>query len=192
MSREAYRRAGLFGSAAAGISLQVAQHEDPTPTFHYFTVWSAMALCVYGSGVVSRLRPVDALFRAAGSVGAVFSGLVYLIVIAPANGLGHEAHTIAANIVLHLALPTLVVVLHVDHPEWWISPKARAGILALPAAYLAWSLSETAFLGTEPAYVFLDVRATGRLGVLAVVTGATVAYALAACLLARIARHRPR
>jgi hypothetical protein len=182
----------LFSVAVVGITLQLAQHEDATPAYHYFTIWSAAALCVYGSGLLARSRVADSFVRTAGSAGAVFSGLVYLLVLAPVKGLGHEPLTIVANVVLHLVVPSLVVVLHVGHQQWWISPEAIAASLAFPAAYLAWALCVTAFLGIRPAYLFLDSAQVGPVGVFAAVTGAAVAYSLVAWMLSRIVGHRAR
>ena len=189
---ELHRRAALLGVAAAGVTLQLIQHEDATPTYQYFTVWSAATLCVYGSGVLARFHVDDSLLRTAGSTGAVFSALVYLLVLAPATGLGHQALTIIANVVLHVVLPTLVVVLHLGHQRWAISPRAITLALALPVAYLAYSMFTTAVLGLPPAYAFLDAKQVGRPGMLAAVTGAAVAYVLVAWLLSQIVRHRAR
>lgn len=88
--------------------------------------------------------------------------------------MGHERTTVAANLVLHVAVPAVVVGLYAWHRAWAVGPTAIATTMVLPVAYLVWALLETALLGMPPVYIFLDVAKVGVLGVVA----ATVAGAL--------------
>jgi hypothetical protein len=115
-----------------------------------------------------------------------------MLVLAPANGLGHQPLSIAANLVLHLFLPALVVALHLRYQQWCVSREAIAASLAFPATYLAWTVFMTASLGVRPPYLFLDSAKVGLSGVLVAVIATAVVYALAAWVLSRIAGHCAR
>lgn len=185
-----YPRLALLTAAGIGIALQGLQHEDPTPMYRYFTIWSAAVLCLYGSGLLARFRVVDSYVRTAGSAGAVFSALVYLLVIAPVNGFGHEGLTIAANVVLHVMVPIAVLGLYTRHRQWSSPPRMIAASLAFPAGYLAWALLVSTILGTAPVYLFLDADRVGALSVLGVAVGGAMVYSFIAWLLSHIAGHR--
>ncbi|WP_434056484.1 Pr6Pr family membrane protein [Georgenia wangjunii] len=185
-------RVALLGSATSGIVLQIIQGEDPTPTYEYFTIWSAAALVLYGSNLLSRLPAAESYVRNAASAGALLSAVVYLAAIAPVNGMGSEPTTVAANAVLHLVVPVVVILLYASKYDLQFPPRAIVTTLTFPAAYLGWAILTSAVGGAPPVYVFLDVRHVGVLGVLGATLGGSIVYLLVALFLSRLTVRKSR
>lgn len=181
------RRVALFTTAALGLALQMFQREDLTPEHRYFTVWSAVAICLYGSEVLRRAPAANRFIRMSGSTGALLSAVVYLLAIAPANGFGTHSETIAANIVLHVALPIVVIASHRGCPAWSISPKEATYALAFPGAYLLFVIVEALALGTPPVYAFLNPAQVGVAGFGVTLVGTAAAYWFLAFVLGQLA-----
>lgn len=181
-----FQRAILILVTGAGITLQVIQREDSTPSYRYFTIWSTATLFVCSSGALARYPRIERLTRVSTSAGVVFSAVVYLAAIAPVNGLGELPLTIAANLMLHLVSPLVVIALFAKHLDWASTKGERRASLALPGAYLVWA-EICSWLGTSPAYPFLDSTKIGLLGLLGVICGAGALFRLTAWLLSRIA-----
>lgn len=176
-------RTTLFGAAGSGIVLQSVQGEDSTPSYEYFTIWSSVALILYATNLLSRWPVVQSYVRNAGSVGALFSAVVYLLAIAPVNGMGHEPVTVVANVVLHLVVPALVIALYASNRTWQLPPRAIVATLTFPAAYFGWSILSSTVGETTSVYVFLDVSRVGVFGVLGAAVGGAIGYFLVAVFL---------
>jgi len=186
VGRPALRSAVLFSAPALGIALQLIQKEDPTPTFRYFTIWCAAALCVFASGILAGVPRLNRCVGVSSSAGVVFSGLVYLAAIAPVNGLGSRVLTIAANLVLHVISPAAVVTFAARNLDWVTTMRERWIALALPGSYLFWA-ELGSWRGAAPVYTFLDIKRVGVTGVVGVAIGAGSLFLLISSLLSRLA-----
>ncbi len=162
------------------------QSEDPTPAYRYFTIWSAAVVCLYGSGLLSHAETLEAWLCTCGSAGAVFSGGVYITAIAPFNGLGDELLTIAANVMLHVVLPLLVIGLYARQRRHLSSSVRTLMTLGLPGAYLTYSLLAAEITDSKPVYAFLDKTQFGHLGVVAAAVGGALVYTGVVWALSRI------
>lgn len=144
----------------AGVALQFAQGEDLRFPLWYFTVNSAIgtSALAFAQAIVGRRTWggwATSFFSA-----SVVSGVVYWIAIFPTMGAGVEPLTIAANIVLHAALP--IVVLATQRGTRLFPQGTRLWLcLAWPFLYcVAGSLASLVFEGEIP-YDFITPSVVG-------------------------------
>jgi len=143
-------------ASAVGIALQAYQDEDPTPLRLYFTIWSAAA-CLVGWLTVTFVDLSIARFiAAAGSIGAMVSGVVYWVVLFPANGAGSSVAMIWANIVLHLLLPLAVLLRLIGgFPNWRLCTLLASSTIGLPILFSLSSLINFLITKSPSPYAFL-------------------------------------
>ena len=173
-----------------GIALQALQHEDPTPVLRYFTVWSAVLVSVYGSGVLRRVPTPDGFMCTAGTAGAVMSGLVYLLAIAPQSGFGGAIMTVAANVVLHVALPVVTVALYPYQSHHLEGGRGAAIATLFPAIYATTTLLASVVADVDPVYSFLNSTKVGPIGVTAALLSGGLLYLGVLWVLGRLVKIR--
>jgi len=147
----------LLAAAASigGLAAQSIQTEDPRPPIVYFTVWSAVLVAASSSVLASRPSELFAEVNRAAQPGALLSGLVFWTVLAPTNGIGHQAATMVANLALHAVLPIAVVIRILTVAPVRPSTARRWVTLWFPAAYLGGVLAAEA-RGMRAPYTFLE------------------------------------
>lgn len=173
--------------ALSGVALQMLQTEDPRNPFAYFTVDSALLVAATPCVAALKARGVRDVW-AAGAAGALVSGAVYWLAIAPFNGVGTRPATIAANLVLHAALP-LACVWAASLRSGPVSERPVAVSLWWPALYIAAVMVASQTTKWEPPYAFLNSNDVGTPGVVASCAVVAVLYVGAGRLLRGMRRR---
>ena len=147
--------------ATAGLALQFVRPDDPTPPLRYFTIWSALGVAVSEPLAGLRKPPWMGALSRVFRTGAVASGAVYVLALAPINGWGNSDLTIGANVVLHAALPAAVILCTKMNASPRRTITQEVSTLAFPLSYFA--ATEIAQLTTDyrSPYVFLQLGQGG-------------------------------
>lgn len=125
------------------------------------------------------------LARLAGCAGALFSAVVYWFAISPVMGVGQAAATIAANVLLHAALPFVITLGYLSNPSWQETWPTTLWALTLPAIFLAYAWLTQLLLGLAPVYPFMNIETMAPQSLFAVVVLGGAAISLLALGLGR-------
>lgn len=167
--------------------MQFVQGEDTRFPFAYFTVLAALLIAITPLLAAAGLRMFGELTWISGAAGALLSGTVYWLVLAPTNGVGSLWATVGANTVLHAVLPLSAV--HAILTRHRPKRARRSTVLAtlcFPAAYLSAVLAGQILFQQRAPYEFMDVCQSGWLVVAVSSVSIGLLYLITVLLLLRL------
>jgi hypothetical protein len=182
---ERFKLASLAVAGCVGLLLQVTQSEDPRPPLAYYSVLSALAVTIGVPLLLVRV-PGSRIMMFASSTAVLVSALVFWALIAPSNGMGNTGAAIGATLVLHLALPGLVVLCAplLRSPLTNSRMSAILASLTPPLVYLV-GLIGFGLAHQPPPYDFLRPAQVGWLAVLGASVGIAALHCVTGWILAR-------